>query len=112
MVKIPVHDHAGVVVAEALVDDDFSSLATLRWHLHAKGYVYRQVRLPGDWRHKKTIYLHRLVMGEPPGQHVDHLDTNPLNCQRSNLEVVPGSVNSQRRWSRRRPSTPAHEIPV
>ena len=41
----------------------------------------------------KTVYLHRLIMGNPKGKVIDHIDRNPLNCTRDNLRVVSHSVN-------------------
>ncbi len=38
-------------------------------------------------REGKTLYMHRLLMGEPPGQQVDHIDGDGLNNQRGNLRV-------------------------
>jgi hypothetical protein len=41
------------------------------------------------------IQLHRLLMKDPIGMVVDHIDRNTLNNRRCNLRVVSKSVNNQ-----------------
>ena len=43
---------------------------------------------------RKTLFLHREILGAKPGQLVDHRDGNPLNCQRSNLRFCDHRQNS------------------
>ena len=118
MVRIPVSNRRKEVVAHALVDDEWAHLAAVSWCLHQKGYVYRQVRRKGNWRKRTTIYLHRQVTECPPHLEVDHKDVNPLNCQLSNLELVPKTVNVRRGNERRRtiiklvPSSSYGDVPV
>lgn len=51
----------------------------INWYLKA-GY-------PCRYTDKGEVYLHRELCDFPIG-HVHHRDGNPLNCQRSNLQVV------------------------
>ena len=50
-------------------------------------YIHRSA--PG----RKTIYLHREIMGCPQGLVVDHLNHNPRDNRRSNLRVCTQSEN-------------------
>ena len=43
------------------------------------------------------IPLHRLVMGDPIGQLVDHIDGDSLNCRRGNLRACTNAQNLQNR---------------
>lgn len=73
---------------ETLVDDeDFARFGHLPWKQNRGGYVSR------TWGKKEggtgeTLYLARLIMGAGPGEDVHHVDRNPLNNQRRNLECL------------------------
>jgi hypothetical protein len=42
----------------------------------------------------KFVYLHRVLMGNPKGVQIDHIDRNGLNNLRSNLRVATQSINN------------------
>ena len=48
-----------------------------------------------DGFHNK--YLHRIIMGEPDGMDVDHIDGDPLNNRRSNLRICTHNENMTNR---------------
>ena len=81
----------------ALVDDqDYQWLNQWRWRYHKStngktGYAFRNERIgPGKRRH---VSMHRLIMGAGEKQEVDHVDTNGINNQRSNLRVCTRTQN-------------------
>lgn len=78
---------------EVLVDDaDFDALCQMPWYIQKHGLTrYAKTVLDG-----KQVYMHRLIMGNPEGMVVDHLDRNGLNNQRSNLEIVTSLENLRR----------------
>lgn len=41
----------------------------------------------------ETIWLHRLIMGDPPGKQIDHRDHDGWNNRRSNLRAVSQGEN-------------------
>lgn len=102
VVKIPLHDATGAVVAFAVVDAAEGHLAAVRWYLNKSKegsvYVRRDVQVKGR---RKRLYLHRVVTDCPPGFQVDHRDGDPLNNRRGNLEVVTLGENTRRRDARR-----------
>jgi hypothetical protein len=53
---------------------------------------------------KKTVYLHREIMGFPSGR-VDHRNRNGLDCQRSNLRIATLEQSSANRAKLTRPAT-------
>lgn len=77
----------------ALVDDaDYEWLSQWKWQLHRDGYAYRMTTVKGKRKHVK---MHRLIMGEPKGKHVDHRDNNRLNNHRDNLRVSTPMQNQR-----------------
>jgi len=59
-------------------------------------YIATDIKRNGDLRNK-TVYLHRMIMGEPEGMEVDHGDHDPFNNRSGNLEVVTKQENLVRR---------------
>lgn len=51
------------------------------WYI-SQGYVTTNVKIDDKPRTKQ---LHRLIMGEPEGKQIDHIDGNPLDNTRVNL---------------------------
>jgi hypothetical protein len=77
----------------ALIDDsDYERVGQIKWHavkepngkFHAMGWV--------NGRH---IKLHRFLMGASPGEEVDHIDRNRLDCQWDNMRLVTSSENGK-----------------
>lgn len=66
--------------------------STRRTNAKGKWYAAAQVKRDGKW---KTIYMHRLIMGEPPGLKVDHRDGDGFNNRRSNLRAATHAQNIQ-----------------
>jgi hypothetical protein len=88
---------AGGVV---LVDDaDYEWAQHLSWSLRGGNrgkplsrYAGRTVVVDGK---RTTRYLHREIAGALPGQQVDHINGDGLDCRRENLRFVTQSQNQQ-----------------
>lgn len=63
-----------------------------RWWVTERGYVLTKIR--GDNGKRRSIGLHRLILGDPAGD-IDHIDRNPRNNARSNLRVCSKAVNNK-----------------
>lgn len=89
--------------ASALVDDeDYEMLSRNKWQIDLWGYAVRRVQIPGEKRGKRRlVFMHRLIMGLPSAKenprHVDHIDRNSLNNQKSNLRICSTRENSRNR---------------
>lgn len=89
---------------EMLIDADTRGLMEGRgWTARATGksgyiYVASQYR---DGKAKRTILLHRLIMGAGPGQVVDHINGNTLDNRRENLRLCSAKDNARNNKPRR-----------
>lgn len=97
---IPIHGRAerrnNHVVAYALVDaPDAARLSCYRWHLGGRRRLYAVTQLEG-----RTVLMHRVLLGHPPGRQVRHANADPLDNRRVNL-VVPNSDSEAARSARR-----------
>lgn len=76
----------------AIVDDDtYQKYGHLAWHLSNWGYPSRRIGKKNE--KKKTILLHRLVIGAKDGDIVDHCNRNKLDARRCNLRVCSAKEN-------------------
>ena len=80
----------------ALVDDeDFGFLSQYRWYLSVQKYA---ARMSG----RKQLYMHRVIMGNPPGKEIDHINYDGLDNRKQNLRVCEHreNIRAQRRTNR------------
>lgn len=79
---------------EAVIDvDDIHLVAGYNWTalvVPHTVYAYRAGKINGK---RKTVYMHRTIMGEPDVMEVDHIDCIGLNNRRSNLRLATHSEN-------------------
>jgi hypothetical protein len=76
-------------------EEDWSRVGPINWSDNGLGYVR------GRWRMDlggtgKIVFLHRFIMKPPPGMVVDHIDCNPLNNTRDNLQITTIARNVMR----------------
>ena len=94
MIKIPLRDKSGKIVAYSLIDDDDAELASRRWYRAKNGYAVCSIRPWKGVRRHTSLYLHVAVMG---GKGVDHINGNRLDNRKSNLRFATQSENLQNR---------------
>ncbi len=71
-------------------DEDYSVAVNIRWYLSTHGYPMAVIN-------KRSVYLHRLVMGSPRGIKVDHKNGNLLDARKSELRTATSGENSRNR---------------
>lgn len=77
----------------AVVDDeDYENLSSFRWHYAGAGYAARR-RLKAEGGYDKILYMHRVILGQPDGLDVDHINGNKLDNRRENLRAVTHQQN-------------------
>lgn len=82
----------------AKVDDiDFDLISCHRWQAMVRdGHCTYAVRTEWKFPGKKTIYMHRQVMGFPVSQ-IDHINGDGLDCRRSNMRLATHKQNMRNR---------------
>lgn len=82
--------------AVALVDDsDFGWLGQWSWHLGVDGCAVRIGRKSEGSLWRKSIYMHRQILGVADSFVVDHINHNRLDNRRCNLRVCSVAQNAQ-----------------
>ncbi len=82
----------------AIVDPgDFEYLNQFKWHLHSKGYASRNIRLKENWKKRKNILMHRVVLErhghDLSGLVSDHINRDKLDNRSINLRAVTLAQN-------------------
>lgn len=75
--------------------EDAAIIQGLSWHTYSgpTGIWYAASKT----KNRKTIRMHRMIVGAKPGEVVDHADSDGLNNTRTNLRVTNQSNNSANR---------------
>lgn len=96
--RIPLTTRDGHIQGHAIIDDSEAAWATQwKWHLSGKdGYA---VRTEQTHKVKRTIRMHRELLGLKPGDGLegDHINRNRLDNRRINLRAIPKLGNRQNR---------------
>jgi len=81
----------------AVVDDeDYPRLARYKWHVVERGnlrHAMRTVKIGG----KRTVYMHREIVGAKTGEEVDHANGNGLDKRRCYLRRCTHRENGRHR---------------
>lgn len=83
----------------ALIDDeDYDRVAQFRWRatrVEKRFYAARYIK-PAKGIYRIEL-LHRFIMGARPGQQIDHINGDCLDCRRSNLRFATDAQNQHNR---------------
>lgn len=78
----------------ALIDDaDAERASQFKWYTQRNGDHYYAFTKPGG----KPLSLHRFLMSAKPGEWIDHINNNGLDCQRSNMRLCTHAQNMRNR---------------
>lgn len=91
-------------LSSVIVDpEDAFILELWKWKVNEFGYVERRTSYKKPDRKNpvgKRVFLHRQILNYQGPDTVDHIDGNPLNNSRSNLEIVSAEENNKRKVER------------
>ena len=90
MKYIKLHGKYGKGRMTRVEDELYDFLNQHSWSVTNSGYVHASIN-------GKKILLHRFLVNAPKGLTVNHIDHNPLNNVRSNLEICTHRENTLRR---------------
>jgi hypothetical protein len=82
---------------QVIVDDgDYEFISQWKWH-NRQGYAIRVIWLNKERTKRRTVQMHRVLLGAPDGVPVDHINGNPLDNRRANLRLCTPVENSRNR---------------
>lgn len=87
--------------ALVLVDDeDYDLVSKHKWYetkaiRKGKYYTSYAIGKDGTTTKRKTIAMHRLIMGFPDGLFIDHINHNGLDNRKENLRIVTSGQNQR-----------------
>lgn len=97
---LPLLNRHGDIVAFTTLDaEDLPWASQWTWRLSSDGYAVRSEVRDGK---KRTIQLHRRLVGTPTGLVTDHINGNRLDNRRCNLRVATYSQNNANSRDRQR----------
>ncbi len=81
---------------------DFDVLSEFSWVVALRPDGVARGAVTTLYRPKRTIYMHRFIMGATAGTHVDHANGDTLDNRRANLRICSPSQNmmNRRGWGR------------
>jgi hypothetical protein len=83
---------------EAVIDaDDAPLVMGFNWSARVDGenvYAHRTETVSSSSLQRRRVYLHRVIMGEPSGMQVDHIDCDGLNNRKENLRQATHQQNT------------------
>ena len=65
-------------------DEDYEWLSEWKWNYGSGGYAVRNSR-KDECEKRKTILMHRIIIGTKKGEETDHINGNRLDNRRSNI---------------------------
>lgn len=88
---------------QVIIDsEDVEKIKKYRWFVMKPGYIQYAIAHGKD---RKTIYMHRVIMGNPKKMQIDHINGNGLDNRKQNLRNVSASLNQHNRLRARKDST-------
>jgi hypothetical protein len=76
-------------------DDDLELISKHAWFITPQGYACTALRVSPGKKGRRTIGMHRLILGDPPTPAIDHINRNKLDNRKENLRACSDSQNNR-----------------
>lgn len=80
----------GGIYSTKVDDDDYENLKSQKWYAGRARYTHYVIARSGK-------HMHRILMGDPEGFVIDHINGDGLDNRRCNLRITTPSENSKNR---------------
>ena len=78
-------------------DDDLELVLKHKWWITPQGYACTKIRHAPGRKNRKTVGMHRIILGNPKTSSIDHINRNRLDNRKENLRACTDSENNKNR---------------
>ena len=78
-------------------DEDLQLVLSHAWWITPQGYACTKIRFAHGRKNRKTVGMHRLILGNPDSPAIDHINRDKLDNRKENLRACTDSQNNRNR---------------
>lgn len=76
-------------------DEDLDLVSKYSWWITPQGYAVTKIRYAKGNKNRKTIGMHRVILGNPDTASIDHINRNKLDNRKVNLMPCTDGHNNR-----------------
>ena len=76
-------------------DEDLELISKHSWYITPQGYACCALRVAPGKKGRRTIGMHRLILGDPATKSIDHINRDKLDNRKANLLACTDSQNNR-----------------
>lgn len=84
-----------------LDDEDLELVSNHSWWMNPQGYPCTKIRYAPGRKNRRTVAMHRLILGDPSTPSIDHTNRNKLDNRKSNLVTCSDGYNNRNKPTRK-----------
>ena len=78
-----------------LDDEDLDLVSKYAWFITPQGYACAAVRISPGKKGRRTMGMHRIILGNPNTSAIYHINRNKLDNRKVNLRACSDSINNK-----------------